>query len=769
MNTASTGQLNAPAVPTVQEIEGRLRHVMLFGARLQLFFSSALVWLIFIFSTLPGGVPPLLPTLALISWLVGVTLVLSFIALRSRPDFLTGPVPGRVALVTTIVTVLLSTLLARDSNGDFYLVYFFPIVVASVYYGLRGGLATAFLASLSYLFLILVLNGTSPAEIFITPLLGRMLYLFALAGALGVGTEGHLALIKELQHAYRELSSAARELETTRATLARRVEEAESLALVAREFTSTFDTEQVLRLVLRQVQRIMHAEAATLMLVDEARRELVFRIPVGSKRPELEGYRLPIGQGIAGCAAETGQPVRVDDASQDARHFKQVDLQSGFETRTILCVPMKHKDRVIGVIEVLNKTDGPFTEQDTQLLGEFAKWAAIALENAKLYQDLQLSMTDLQKVHEQMVRSEPLRALGQMAGGIAHDFNNLLTIILAEAQVLRSSPQDENDIISLQRIEQAARDASETVRRIQDYTRARKDVPRQKIDLDQLIREAVEITRPRWNSVARVIVQLQSQARILGDPVELREVMTNLIFNAVDARKDNCACNIVVATRRADSLWALITVEDNGTGIPQDVQAHIFDPYFTTKPEGTGLGLSVARGIITAHGGDIRVTSPLTIGDEGETGTRFGIRLPIIVEQAELRTEATQVGAGRRILLVDDDPNVLLATSKLLGLGGYEVVTARTAEELHGCLKRDDFDVIVSDLSMPEISGWEIARRSKELYPNRPVILATAWGDSLDPSDEGKGPVDGVLTKPFSSRDVDNLISKLQQNGKIKG
>ncbi|MGB8645415.1 MAG: ATP-binding protein [Anaerolineae bacterium] len=765
MNTAAVIPGNASPVLTVQEIEQRLRRVTLFAARLQLFFSSALVWLIFIFSALPGGVPPLLPTLALILWLVGVTLGLSFIALRSHPDFLTGPAAGRIALATTIVTALLATFLARDSHSDFYLVYFFPVVVASVYYGLRGGLATATLGTLSYIFLAVVLNGVFPGQLLATPLLGRILYLFALAGALGVGAEGQLALIKELRRAYQELCNTTQELETTRTALARRVEEAESLALVAREFTSTFDTEQVLRIVLEQIQSIMRTEAATLMLVDEQTNELVFQIPIGSKRPELQGYRLTIGQGVAGIAAQTGQPVRVDNTTQDGRHFKEVDQQSGFQTRSILCVPMKNKERVIGVIEVLNKAEGPFTDDDVKLLGEFSQWAAIALENAHLYQDLQHSMTDLQKVHEQMLRAEPLRALGQMAGGIAHDFNNLLTIILAEAQVLRSSPHDTRDLASFQRIEQAARDASDTVRRIQEYTRKRRDTPRQTIHIDHLIREAVEITRPRWQPVAQLTLQLQSQGQVLGDAVELREVMTNLIFNAVDASVPDCPCKITITTRRIDHLWVLVTVEDNGTGIPPDVQARIFDPYFTTKPEGTGLGLSMARNIITGHGGDIRVTSPVLLDDSGGSGTRFGIRLPLVIDEPA-HTDGGKTAMTRLILLVDDDPNILLATSKLLALGGYQVETARTTAEVDRQLPRADFDLIMTDLSMPEQTGWEIAKRSKELYPNRPVFMVTAWGDSLSMDGERKGLVDGVLTKPFTSRDLDNLLNKLKQSGK---
>src|SRR5581483_7567710 len=256
---------------------------------------------------------------------------------------------------------------------------------------------------------------------------------------------------------------------------------------VARQITSTLEPDHVLSLVLERVETLLDAEASTLMTLDAARNELVFQIPRGSQAQALQGYRLPVGQGVAGWVAEHQEALRVDDTLQDARFAQSVDKQSGFQTRSLLAVPMKLQDRVTGVLEVINKRNGHFTAEDEHLLTAVAHWAAIALANARLYHDLQLSMEQLQQAQEQLLRSERLRTLGEMAGGVAHDFNNLLTVILAESQLLYDKTDNVQEREALERIEQAARDGAQAVRRIQEYSRIRRDVPEEIVNPNKLL------------------------------------------------------------------------------------------------------------------------------------------------------------------------------------------------------------------------------------------------------------------------------------------
>lgn len=758
--TPSSGELAPEAV------EKRLRAANLFAARLQLLVSSALVWLIFIFGAISGGIPPAIPTLLLGAWIIGSTLWLSLLALRAHPGYLVGHAPGRLSLAVTLVTAILATLLIRDTQGDFYLVYLFPIAVATIYYGVRGGFVAAVFCALSYIFLGLFVHQAVLTADFITVLIERIVLLFALAGSIGVAAEGQLALIGELKRAYADLKTATQNLQETQWALKRRIQEDAMLDEVARQITSTLEPDQVLSRVLERVETLLDAEASTLMTLDPLTEELVFQIPRGSSADALRGYRLPRGQGVAGWVALYKQPLRVDDASKDPRHSPSANEQTGFQTRSLLAVPMVLQERVTGVLEVINKRQGCFTAEDERLLGAVAQWAAIALENARLYHELQESLEQLQHAQEQLVRNERLRVLGEMAGGIAHDFNNLLTIILAESQLLAAKATDREERQSLERIEQAARDGAQAVRRIQEYSRIRRDAPQEVVEVNKLLQEVVALTRPRWSPIGTVQLDLHDVAPIRGSPGELREVLINLLFNALEARRGNVPCTVILRSRFEEAGWVVIEVEDNGVGIPPELRQRIFDPYFTTKPHGTGLGLSVAYGLIARHGGEIQVLSPLAHdGAEMPYGTRFVIRLPALqpdAKESEKMTQPLAMPSVARILFVDDDPNILAAARSLLSALGSRVTTAQSYSEAKEHVERGEYDVMMTDLTLPDCSGWDLVKRSKQLHPHKPVVLVTGWGLTLDPHQLRSGLTDGLLSKPFTLDELKKTLSEVE-------
>lgn len=748
---------------TPETVEKRLRQTRLLAARLQLLVSSALVWLIFVFGAISGGIPPLGPTLLLGAWIIASTLWLSFIALRTRPETLPGNAPGRIALLCTLITVVLATLLIDATAGDFYIIYFFPIAVATIYYGVRGGFAAAFLCAVSYVLLGFVMQHSPLTPEFSSLLAGRIVLLFAMAGTIGVSAEGQLGLIRELDRAYGDLQSTAEDLRTTQRALTRRVEEDTTLDQVARQITATLEPDRVLSMVLERVETLLDAEASTLMTLDVARNELVFQIPRGSQAQQLQGYRLPVGKGIAGWVAEHQQPLRVDDTTRDTRFAQSVDKQSGFQTRSLLAVPMLLQDRVTGVLEVVNKRRGHFTADDERLLSAVAHWAAIALENARLYHDLQTSMMELQKAQEQLLRSERLRTLGEMAGGVAHDFNNLLTVILAESQLLEDKTADPEDREALLRIEQAARDGAQAVRRIQEYSRVRRDLPQEIVNVNALLQEVATITRPRWSPAGKLELALEETDAIQGSPSELREVLINLVFNAVEARREGYPLQITLRSFQQGN-WSVIQVEDTGSGIPAELHQRIFDPYFTTKTHGTGLGLSITYGLVSRHGGEIQVTSPLFDQAAAPYGTRFTIRLPSVGQAQKERVSMPPVAPAIRsanILFVDDDPNILSAASSLLTALGNQVTTAQTRADALAQLGAGHYDVLMTDLTMPECSGWDLAKQSKAKYPNKPVVLVTGWGLTLDPEQMKSGLVNGVLSKPFTLDELQRTLSNL--------
>ena len=270
--------------------------------------------------------------------------------------------------------------------------------------------------------------------------------------------------------------------------------------------------------------------------------------------------------------------------------------------------------------------------------------------------------TAQRELEAQMLQSEKLTALGQMAGGIAHDFNNLLQAILGYAQLMGKNPANV-DVVrrGLDVIEAAATGGAETVRRIQKFARLRPDEPFVSLDLNSVVNDSVAITQPRWEERAaksglplRMELSLPAVPTVMGRPSELNEVVTNLILNAIDAMPAGGVLSIRTSVERGDSV--VLTVADTGTGMPEAVRKRVFDPFFTTKGEfGTGLGLSVSYSIVKRHNGEMRVDSQVG------RGTTFTIVFPVTVSpSSEAPADAEAMGTRRgRILLVDNDAQVL--------------------------------------------------------------------------------------------------------------
>jgi PAS domain S-box-containing protein len=340
-------------------------------------------------------------------------------------------------------------------------------------------------------------------------------------------------------------------------------------------------------------------------------------------------------------------------------------------------------------------------------------------------------MTTQREIEAQMHQSERLTALGQMAGGIAHDFNNLLQAILGYAQLMARSPGNA-DVVrrGLDVIEKAANGGAETVRRIQKFARLRPDEPFVTMDLNQVVRDSLAITRPRWEEKkvkGGVPLQLELELGpvpvVMGRPAELNEVITNLVLNAIDAMPKGGTLRI--RTRLGDHRHALITVADTGMGMSEEVRKKVFDPFFTTKgEEGTGLGLSVSHSIVERHGGDLKVDSR-----PGE-GTTFTITLPIGMNPSGEAIPGGEPSIERkgRILLVDNDPQVLSILGEMLKDAGHHVLPVPSGPEALRVFVPTGFDLVITNVGMPEMSGWDVAEQLRARDPNVPVIFITGWG-----------------------------------------
>ena len=366
------------------------------------------------------------------------------------------------------------------------------------------------------------------------------------------------------------------------------------------------------------------------------------------------------------------------------------------------------------------------------------------------------------ELESQMLQSEKLTALGQMAGGIAHDFNNLLQAILGYSQLMAKNPANV-DIVrrGLDVIEAAATGGAETVRRIQKFARLRPDEPFISLDVNNVIHDAVAITQPRWEERSakgglplRLDLDLRPVPAVMGRPSELNEVITNLILNAIDAMPEGGTLAIHTLVERGESV--VLTVADTGIGMPEAVRKRIFDPFFTTKGEaGTGLGLSVSYSIVKRHGGEMRVETHVG------RGTTFTIVLPVgTAHAAQSPSDADPIGTRRgRILLVDNDPQVLTILGEMLKDAGHHVLPVPSGAEALRVFLPGGFDMVITNIGMAGMTGWEVAQRIRVRDRNVPVAFITGWG--LQEEDQERCRALGVYTvlfKPVSPSQLHRVV-----------
>lgn len=366
-------------------------------------------------------------------------------------------------------------------------------------------------------------------------------------------------------------------------------------------------------------------------------------------------------------------------------------------------------------------------------------------------------ITERKRAQERMAQSDKLRAVGELAAGVAHNLNNALTVIQGRAQLLQMRATDEATYKSLEVITRAVSDSAQTLRRMLDFARRGVTSDFGPVDLADLIASSVEIARPKWQSSSarsgkiEVEVVNQGAVYVYGDAAELREVVLNMIFNAVDAMPEG---GTIETGTRMEIDSACFWVADTGSGMPPEVVERIFEPFYTTKGErGTGLGLSASHGIVARHSGQIMVVS-----FPGE-GTRFEVRLPLYEEarRAKLgestRSQAIQV-APARILIVEDEERIRSLLCDTFEAAGHRVVQASDGAQALKRLEEEEFELVISDIGLPEVSGLQVARWIRTNRPEMLVILATGWIDMITPADYEQGRIDAVFKKPYAVKEI---------------
>ncbi len=472
--------------------------------------------------------------------------------------------------------------------------------------------------------------------------------------------------------------------------------------------------------------------------------DLVFQVPADSPYPTCRVAREELAYALT------------DNLTADW-DFSEDHPMYGVGANAVL--PLRAGGRVVGLLSLDNLMSGRLiTEESIEGILPFTEQAAVAIQNYRLF-------TELHDAQEALVRSEKMRAVGELASGVAHNVNNVLAAVLGYAELIKDADGTTAEIAQYARtIERAALDGAEIVRRVQRFARRQEPAHGGVIDVAAVAQEAIDLTRPAWRNEATgrgvqiaISADLQPGLYVAGVESEIREVLINLIRNSVDAIEREG--RITIRTYGA-GVRAIIEVSDDGLGMDEATQARVFDPFFSTKGagRGTGLGLSVAWGILERHAGSIAVESV------PGTGTRFRIDL--------LRTEYSRSSDvsggpergidGKRLLLVDDEEIVLGGMAQVLAVRGASIAICSDASEALAWLAEHEgaCDVIISDHGMAGMTGAELLAVVRSEYPAVKRILLSGWGGNL-PGNADASAAQAVLSKPVSSANLVAAIAAL--------
>lgn len=675
-----------------------------------------------------------------------------------------------------------------------------------------------------------------------------------------------------------------REKDRLTQTLQQRVQELTVLSRIGKSVTTLMDPEKLLERIVEAGVYITQAEEGFLLLRDEQHHELYLRAAKNLGEQRAQSLRMPIDDTLAGQVVRTGKPVRLDKS----RSGTPLKVKTGFLVRAILQVPLIVGDMVIGVLAVDNQeSDRIFTENDQYLLATLADYAAIAIENARLYDQIKQSeerykelfanaydlifmldrnlritsmnkvgpqltgytatelvdesfealcspsswasvkgnfyelltgqsvapfeiellrkdqeslylevsaqvmsngsqpgglhciarnLTERRRLEEQLIQSEKLSAIGQLVAGVAHELNNPLTSVSGYAQLLmRDKSLAAEALQDVEQIHVQAERAAKIVQNLLIFAREHRP-ERSTVILNDVLRSTLPLQsyQLKVDNIAVVTSYDPNLPSTVADPHQLQQVFLNLITNARQAMVDKGGRGtLALRTSVVDGGEDMngeprgpmieIEVGDSGVGIAERDMHKIFHPFYTTKPvgQGTGLGLSICFGIVQEHGG--RIWAESTVG----AGTRVKIRLPIkMVEQSDEPTvgppkrERPEIDQSQYVLVVDDEEPVVRLIARLLRDLGHRSVAVTSGEAALDALTREQFDLVLTDVKMPGISGFDVYRWLRERDVDLADRMIFITGDTLSPATRDQLQLNGnpFLSKPFSIEQLEQTL-----------
>jgi PAS domain S-box-containing protein len=556
---------------------------------------------------------------------------------------------------------------------------------------------------------------------------------------------------------------------------------------VSEEIARELNLDRLLELILSRANELVDAEGGVIMLWDEDQKALFPRLRIGEYWANVPVRHIPLGEGLVGRIAQSREGIIINDYRGWAG-ARPATIQTSTVTAA-LGQPLLHRDKLIGAISLAH-TDGrgEFGEHHLRLLSLFANQAAIAIENARLYEEAQSDAfelhTRLQQIAEaekekedltrQLYQAQKLEAIGTLAGGIAHDFNNILAPIIMGAELaLMTTPIENQAHPMMQKVLTAAMRAKDLVQQILAFSR-QSDLERRPMQLCPLLKETIKLARASLPATIEIRHDLRAQKDlVLGNPTQVHQVMMNLFANAGHAMRANGGVlevgleNEVVEDGRAVGVpeirpghYAKLIVSDTGHGMDRSTLEQIFNPFFTTKErgEGTGLGLSIVHGIIKSYDGAIGVKS------QPGQGTCFTIWLPLVkAEPKDQAAEAAPLPLGtERILFVDDEPFIIELSRQILERLGYRVDTRTNPLDALEVFKNDPggYDLVITDMTMPRMTGDRLALELLRIRPEMPILLCTGFSERITEAAALEMGIRGFIMKPIAVAEIARKIRK---------
>lgn len=545
------------------------------------------------------------------------------------------------------------------------------------------------------------------------------------------------------------------------------------------------DMNSIFRVVLQNLEDNLPVDFGCVFLYDPTA-EMLTVASTGTASAALaeqlemrEQTQIPIdANGLSRCVR--GELVYEPDVRPLPFAFPQRFAAGGL--LSLVIAPLLAESQVFGVLVTARRKANSFSSGDCEFLRQLSEHVALASHQTQLHAALQGAYDDLRQTQKTVLQQERLRALGQMASGVAHDINNAISpVALYTESLLEREPNlSERARHYLATIQRAIEDVAETVARMREFYRPREpQLILTRVALNRLATQVIDLTRARWSNLPQergVVISLKTELaadlpEIMGVESEIRDALTNLIFNAVDAMPEGGT--LTIRTEAVDSRpapgnepqrLAMLEVVDTGIGMDEPTRRHCLEPFYTTKGErGTGLGLAMVYGMIQRHGAEFEIASEVGVG----TTVRIAFTAAAPAGTPAIRLPTQSGGMRRlRLLVIDDDPIIVESLCEILENDGHLVAAVdggRRGIDLFAAsyTTREPFAAVITDLGMPYVDGRQVAAEIKALSPTTPVLLLTGWGQRLLAENDAPPHVDRVLNKPPKLRELRQALAEL--------